>query len=95
MCGKLLSKSVENKGKNLPAGSESLFLRSGQPLNGSTFQPVFSHAGQRLLFVLSDFANERLIPGLFVPGRAENHFREDRSKIDAFCGQPVNQFSLI
>jgi hypothetical protein len=54
-----------------------------------------SYGAQELLFVGLHLADERLIFGFFVPGCPENHFGEDRRKIDTFGGEHVNQFSPI
>jgi len=57
--------------------------------------PLFSHSRQKVLLVLLYLPNKPLITGVFVPGCPQNHFREDRRKIDAFCCQPVNHFSRV
>jgi hypothetical protein len=41
------------------------------------------------------YADKRLVTGIFVPGCPEDHFREDRRKVDSFRCQQVNQLSPI
>jgi len=40
-------------------------------------------------------SGKRLVAGIFMPGCPEDHFREDRRKIDSFWCEQVNQLSTV
>src|SRR5260370_22132282 len=53
------------------------------------FGPALPYLSQELLLVLFHWPEKRLIFRLFVPGSPEDHFREDRRKIDSFLCEQV------
>ena len=57
--------------------------------------PVFADFSEKFGFVFLDEADERLIAGVFVSGRPENHFREDGSEVHAFSGEKVVQLAAV
>src|SRR5882762_4503840 len=61
----------------------------------SLFRPVSPHFSQKLLLVLLYSLDKRLIFRIFVRGRPQHHFREDRPKIDSFGGEGVDRLSPI
>jgi len=58
-------------------------------------RPALSDIGYDALLVRLQFADERLIAGLFVPGGPKDHFGEDGSKIDAFGCEKVDGLPSI
>src|SRR6266481_5679322 len=66
-------------------------LRRRQSLSG----PALSHCGQKLLLVLLDLTDKRLVIGILVRGSPEHHFREDGCKIKSFSGEQVKEFSPV
>ncbi len=48
-----------------------------------------------MLLVRLHLPDKRLIFGFFMPGGPEDHFREDGSEVDAFCGERVDQLPPV
>ena len=59
------------------------------------FGPVLPDSGQEFPLVLLHEPDERRISGIFVRGGPEDHFREDRGKIDAFRCKRADPLSPI
>jgi hypothetical protein len=57
--------------------------------------PALSYSNQKSRLVRLHLPDEGLIASIFVPGRPENHFREDWRKIDSFRGQQLNHLSSV
>jgi hypothetical protein len=57
--------------------------------------PSLSHGGQELFLVCSHLPNERLVAGLFMSGRPQHHFRQDRREINPSGSQRINSFAAI
>ncbi len=61
----------------------------------SLLVPALAHGGYDALLVRSQFVDERLIAGLFVPGGPEHHFGQDRGEIDTFRCERVGELPSI
>ena len=59
------------------------------------FQPALPHCGDKLLLVLFHLPHKRMIFSLLMGCRPQDHFRKNRSKIDSFRGQRINQLSSV
>jgi len=59
------------------------------------FRPSLAHGSQELFLAGLHLPHERLVFGLLVPCRPQDHFREHRREIDAFCGKRINHFSAV
>ena len=64
-------------------------------LRAHYFSAALLHRGDKSLLVFLQFADKRLIVRFLVPGGPENHFGEDRSKVDAFGGEQVCEFASV
>src|SRR6267154_2715711 len=62
---------------------------------GLFFGPAPANPGQKFVFVLSHLPDERLIAGVLVRRRPEDHFGEDGRETDPFGRQPVDQLSPV
>jgi hypothetical protein len=68
----------------------TIFLRWSLSLS-----PAFPHSRQKLLLVPLHLPDQRLIAGVFMRRRPEDHFCEHRREVDSFSRQPVNQLPSI
>lgn len=59
------------------------------------FSPVPKNVGVEMLFAGAHEPHESLITGVLVARGPKDHFRKHGSKIDAFGGEGVNQFSAV
>ena len=59
------------------------------------FGPALPYRRYEFVFVLLHLPDKRLIPGIFVRGCPEHHFREDGCEINALRREGVNQFASV
>ena len=64
-------------------------------LSSLPFAPAPANSGDKFIFILSHQLDQRLIPGVLMRGRPENHFGEHRSQVDSFLRKPVNHFASV
>src|ERR1700756_376462 len=64
-------------------------------LSGCLFRPALPDSSQEFRLVLLHKPDKRLIRRIFVCGRPEHHFREDRRESNALRRERVNQFAPV
>jgi hypothetical protein len=57
--------------------------------------PAAADRGQKCVFILAHLLDQRLIARIFVRGRPQHHFGEDRGEIDAFPREQIDAFARI